>query len=132
MNRKIVSLVFISLLILSTAIIAATLVTTPVAAAKTAWLKIVTPAWKGTNTCILPDGSSVTVGSPVCPDPAYKGFADRFNVTDMEAFVEVYGIKPEWGYTPLQRTPEPNATGFVQISWSVDDTWGLLVLVKAK
>ncbi|MEM2216036.1 MAG: hypothetical protein QXP57_05655, partial [Nitrososphaerota archaeon] len=80
----------------------------------------------------MPDGSSVTVGSPVCPDPAYKGFADRFNVTDMEAFVEVYGIKPEWGYTPLQGTFEPNATGFVQISWSVDDTWGLLVLVKAK
>ncbi|MEM3865754.1 MAG: hypothetical protein QW724_08210, partial [Nitrososphaerota archaeon] len=132
MNRKIVSLVFISLLILSTAIVTATLVTTPVAAAKTAWLKIVTPAWKGTTTCILPDGSFVTVGSPVCPDPAYKGFADRFNVTDMEAFVEVYGIKPEWGYTPLQGTFEPNATGFVQISWSVDDTWGLLVLVKAK
>ncbi|MEM4005348.1 MAG: hypothetical protein QXM43_06915, partial [Desulfurococcaceae archaeon] len=136
MNRKIVSLVFVSLLILSTVIVAAALVTTPVAASKSAWLKIVTPAWKpyvdNVPKCILPDGTVVSVGSPVCPDPNAKGFADRFNVTGMEAFVEVYGIKPEWGYTPLQGTYEPNATGFVQISWTVDDNWGLLVLVKAK
>ncbi|MDW7987069.1 MAG: hypothetical protein RMI88_07670, partial [Nitrososphaerota archaeon] len=124
MNRKIVSFILVSLLILSTAVLAAALVTTPVAAEKSAWLKIVTPTWKG-----IP---CVSGGTPVCPHPAYTGFADRFNVTKMEAFVEVYGIKPEWGYTPIQGTFEPNATGFVKISWAVDDTWGLLVLVKAK
>ena len=95
-----------------------------------AWLKIVTPAWKGSTICYLPDGIPVTVGTPVCP--AGTGFADRFNVTSMEAFVEVYGIKPEWGYVARQGVFEPNATGFVKISWSVDDTWGLLILVKAK
>ncbi|MEM1558368.1 MAG: hypothetical protein QXG12_07235, partial [Thermoproteota archaeon] len=139
MNRKIVSLVFISLLILSTAIVTATLVTTPVAAAgRSAWLKIVTSAWKGTS-CGIYDGvdtgfagDDVDVNTPMCINPSVSGFADRFNVTGIEAFVEVYGIKPEMGYIPLQGTFEPNATGFVKISWAVDDTWGLLVLVKAK
>ncbi|MEM2495911.1 MAG: hypothetical protein QW048_03515, partial [Nitrososphaerota archaeon] len=155
MNRKIVSLVFVSLLILSTVIVAAALVTTPAAAeGRSAWLKIVTSAWKGIS-CGDNDadelwtsgayphriydgvktgfkGDQLDETTPMCPDPKFSGFADRFNVTGIEAFVEVYGIKPEMGYTPLQGTFEPNATGFVKISWSVDDNWGLLVLVKAK
>ncbi|MEM4007466.1 MAG: hypothetical protein QXT92_07400, partial [Nitrososphaerota archaeon] len=132
-------MVFVSLLILSTVIVAAALVTTPVAAeGRSAWLKIVTSAWKGTS-CGIYDGVStgfagdgVSVNTPMCPDSRFSGFADRFNVTGIEAFVEVYGIKPEMGYISLQGTFEPNATGFVKISWAVDDTWGLLVLVKAK
>ncbi|MEM2614560.1 MAG: hypothetical protein QXO15_10150, partial [Nitrososphaerota archaeon] len=155
MNRKIVSLVFVSLLILSTVIVAAALVTTPATAeGRSAWLKIVTSAWKGIS-CGDNDvnelwtsgayphriydgvktgfkGDQLDETTPMCPDPKFSGFADRFNVTGIEAFVEVYGIKPEMGYTPLQGTFEPNATGFVKISWSVDDNWGLLVLVKAK
>ncbi|RLG02555.1 MAG: hypothetical protein DRN54_04385 [Thaumarchaeota archaeon] len=68
----------------------------------------------------------------MCIDPSVTGFADRFNVTDMEAYVEVYTIKPEWGYVQSEGKFEPNATGFVKISWDAPDDWGLLVLVKAK
>ncbi|RLF09251.1 MAG: hypothetical protein DRJ69_04995, partial [Thermoprotei archaeon] len=149
MSRKIGVLVLVSLLILSTAAILATAV--PVAAeGRTAWLKIVTSAWKGIS-CgdndpdtdwdelgAIYDG--VTGGfagdqpdetTPMCPPPD-GGFADRFNVTGLEAFVEVWSIKETGDIIGLQGTFEPNATGFVKISWAVEDTWGLLILVKAK
>jgi len=138
MSRKYSSYILIALLLLATAAIAVPMLVTPVkAAGGSAWLKIVTPAWNpylkaGAPYCKLANGTDLKVGTPVCPDPAVTGFADRFNVTSMEAFVEVYGIKPEWGYVARQGVFEPNATGFVKISWSVDDNWGLLVLVKAK
>jgi len=94
MSRKYSSYILIALLLLATAAIAVPVLVTPVkAAGGSAWLKIVTPAWKGTTTCYLPDGTTVTAGTPVCPDTSYKGFADRFNVTSMEAFVEVYSIR---------------------------------------
>ncbi|RLI00917.1 hypothetical protein DRO31_07730, partial [Candidatus Bathyarchaeota archaeon] len=106
------------------------------AAGKSAWLKIVTPAWRGTS-CGIYDGidtgfasDSIETNTPACPSGA--GFAERFNVTYQRAFVEVYGIKPNLELMQLQGTFEPNATGFVKISWTVDDDWGLLILVKAK
>ncbi|RLE45546.1 MAG: hypothetical protein DRJ31_11110, partial [Candidatus Methanomethylicota archaeon] len=91
-----------------------------------AWLKIVTTSWNG-----VPDPSALP-GNFMPMFPAGEGFADRFNVTGQEAFVEVYGIKPEASLIQLQGTFEPNATGFVKISWTVEDNWGLLILVKAK
>ncbi|MEM1776220.1 MAG: hypothetical protein QW079_04770, partial [Nitrososphaerota archaeon] len=124
MNRKIVSLVFVSLLILSTVIVAAALITTPVAAAGgSAWLKIVSTEWIGTDCA----GST----TPMCPDGTT--FPKRYNVTGQRAFVEVYAIDPvTLKVRERQFVGEPNATGFVKISWSVADDWGLLILVKAK
>ncbi|HDD56824.1 MAG TPA: hypothetical protein ENG18_02250, partial [Nitrososphaeria archaeon] len=137
MSRKIGLIFLISLLLLSTVAIASTAFIAPVSAAgKTAWLKIVTSAWKGVS-CGIYDGVSSgfagdapNVNTPMCPGGT--GFADRFNVTSQEAFVEVYGIKPNFALFQLQGTFEPNATGFVKISWTVDDDWGLLIEVKAK
>ncbi|MEM0452977.1 MAG: hypothetical protein QW382_07700, partial [Nitrososphaerota archaeon] len=124
MNRKIVSLVFVSLLILSTVIVAAALITTPVVAAGgSAWLKIVSTEWVGTSCA----GST----TPMCP--AGTAFQERYNVTGQRAFVEVYAIDPATSKVrERQFIGEPNATGFVKISWSVADDWGLLILVKAK
>ncbi|RLG07412.1 MAG: hypothetical protein DRN68_05415, partial [Thaumarchaeota archaeon] len=137
MSRKIGLIFLISLLLLSTVAVASTAFIAPVSAAgKSAWLKIVTSAWKGTS-CGIYDGISTGfandapgVNTPMCPGGS--GFADRFNVTGQEAFVEVYGIKPNFELFQKQGTFEPNATGFVKISWTVDDTWGLLIEVKAK
>lgn len=140
MNRKsLLSGVLISLLVLSTAFIAASILVTPASAAgKSAWLKIVTSAWKGTS-CGIYDGvdsgffgDDVDVNTPMCIGPNVSGFADRFNVTGHEAFVEVYGLKPEMGLIQMQGKFDINGTGFAKISWTVDDNWGLLVLVKAK
>ncbi|MCD6536727.1 MAG: hypothetical protein J7K49_06850, partial [Thaumarchaeota archaeon] len=137
MNRKIGSYILLALLVLSTIVIAVPLISTPAAAAgKSAWLKIVTSAWKGTS-CGIYDGidtgfanDAAGRNTPMCPGGSE--FAERFNVTGQEAFVEVYGIKPNFELMQLQGTFEPNATGFVKISWTVDDDWGLLILVKAK
>ncbi|RLG03214.1 MAG: hypothetical protein DRN60_01855, partial [Thaumarchaeota archaeon] len=137
MSKKIGLIFLISLLLLSTVAIASTAFIAPVSAAgKTAWLKIVTTSWKGVS-CGIYDGIStgfyddgVGVNTPMCPGGS--GFAERFNVTSQEAFVEVYGIKPNFALFEPQGTFEPNATGFVKISWDVDDHWGLLILVKAK
>jgi len=137
MSRKIGLIFLISLLLLSTVAIASTAFIAPVSAGgKTAWLKIVTSAWKGVS-CGIYDGVSSGfagdapgVNTPMCPGGT--GFADRFNVTGQEAFVEVYGIKPNFELFQRQGTFEPNATGFVKIHWDVDDDWGLLILVKAK
>jgi len=137
MSRKIGLIFLISLLLLSTVAIASTAFIAPVSAGgKTAWLKIVTPAWKGVS-CGIYDGISTgfagdapNVNTPMCPGGS--GFADRFNVTSQEAFVDVFGIKPNFARIEHQGTFEPNATGFVEISWGVDDHWGLLIEVKAK
>jgi hypothetical protein len=109
---------------LSTAIIAASLVATPASAqGGTAWLKIVSTEWVGT-TC----GGSTT---PMCPSGST--FPERYNVTAQRAFVEVYSIDPDTlTVRERQFIGEPNATGFIKISWSVPDNWGLLILVKAK
>ncbi|MEM2182449.1 MAG: hypothetical protein QXK84_07135, partial [Nitrososphaerota archaeon] len=137
MSRRFSSYLLIALLLLSTVAIAGVMMPAPVAAVeRSAWLKIVTTSWNG-QSCGIYDGIStgfagdgVAVNTPMCP--AGTGFADRFNVTNMEAFVEVYGIKPDFALMQYQGTFEPNATGFVKISWRVDPDWGLLVLVKAK
>ncbi|RLE79226.1 MAG: hypothetical protein DRJ36_03595, partial [Thermoprotei archaeon] len=138
MSRKIGLIFLISLLLLSTVAIASTTFIAPVSAkSKTAWLKIVTSAWKGVS-CGIYDGvdsgfygDAPDVNTPMCP-PLDGGFADRFNITNLEAFVEVYSIKPTGDIVGRQFIGEPNATGFVKISWDVEDTWGLLILVKAK
>jgi len=137
MSRKFSSYLLLALLVLSTIAVAVPLLSTPAAAAgKSAWLKIVTSAWKGAS-CGIYDGISTGfaddapgVNTPMCPGGS--GFADRFNVTGQEAFVEVYGIDPSFGSLQFEGTFEPNATGFVKISWTVNDDWGLLILVKAK
>ncbi|MEM4693918.1 MAG: hypothetical protein QW655_05360, partial [Nitrososphaerota archaeon] len=110
MNRKIVSLVFVSLLILSTVIVAAALITTPVVAAGgSAWLKIVSTEWIGTSCA----GSTTLM----CPDPTVRTFPERYNVTGQRAFVEVYAIDPvTLKVRERQFVGEPNATGFVKIS----------------
>ncbi|MEM4466367.1 MAG: hypothetical protein QXH49_02760, partial [Nitrososphaerota archaeon] len=119
-------MVFVSLLILSTVIVAAALITTPVVAAGgSAWLKIVSTEWIGTSCA----GSTTLM----CPDPTVRTFPERYNVTGQRAFVEVYAIDPvTLKVRERQFVGEPNATGFVKISWNVADDWGLLILVKAK
>ncbi|MCL7389970.1 MAG: hypothetical protein LZ173_08610, partial [Thaumarchaeota archaeon] len=128
MNRKsLLSWGLILLLALSTAIIMASLVATPASAqGGTAWLKIVSTEWVGISCA-----GSIT---PMCPDPASYGvFNARYNVTGQRAFIEVYSIDPATlSVRERQFIGEPNATGFVKISWSVPDDWGLLILVKAK
>ncbi|MCD6312576.1 MAG: hypothetical protein J7L79_02030, partial [Thaumarchaeota archaeon] len=139
MSRKYSSYLLLALLVLSTIAVAVPLLSTPAAAAgKSAWLKIVTSAWKGTTCKAIYDGidsgfagDSPSVTTPMCIDPSVTGFADRFNITSLEAYVEVYTIKPEWAFQSEGKF-EPNATGFVKISWDAPDDWGLLVLVKAK
>ncbi|MEM4834419.1 MAG: hypothetical protein QXT57_04780, partial [Thermosphaera sp.] len=126
MSRRFSSYLLIALLLLSTVAIAVPLLTTSVAAqGKTAWLKIVSTEWVGTECA----GSK----TPMCPDPAVTTFLSRYNVTGQRAFVEVYAIDPvTLKVRERQFVGEPNATGFVKISWKVADDWGLLILVKAK
>jgi len=104
------------------------------AAGYSAWLKIVTTSWKGTNQCILPNGTAITLGfTPMCPDASYTGFAERFNVTAQEAFVEVYSIKYDTLAVQHEGTFEPNATGFVKVHWTADPSeHAIMILVKAK
>ncbi|MEM2188938.1 MAG: hypothetical protein QXG35_06365, partial [Nitrososphaerota archaeon] len=124
MSRRFSSYLLIALLLLSTVAIAVPLLTTSVAAqGKTAWLKIVSTEWEGTDCA----GST----TPMCPDGTT--FPERYNVTGQRAFVEVYAIDPvTLKVRERQFVGEPNATGFVKISWKVADDWGLLILVKAK
>ena len=134
-----ISLGLAIMLLISMSVVGVSLVLNPaVAVGRSAWLKIVTSAWKGTS-CGIYDGvdtgfsgDDVEVNTPICIDPSVSGFADRFNVTGLEAFVEVYGLKPEMGLIQMQGIFGINATGFAKISWTIDDNWGLLVLVKAK
>jgi len=134
-----ISLGLAIMLLISMSVVGVSLVLNPaVAVGRSAWLKIVTSAWKGTS-CGIYDGvdtgfsgDDVEVNTPMCIDPSVSGFADRFNVTGLEAFVEVYGLKPEMGLIQMQGIFGINATGFAKISWTIDDNWGLLVLVKAK
>ena len=135
MSKRVSSYLLLALLVLSTIAIAVPLLSTPVkAAGYSAWLKIVTTSWKGTNQCILPNGTAITLGfTPMCPDPDYTGFADRFNVTAQEAFVEVYSIKYDTLAIQHEGTFEPNATGFVKVSWTADPSeHAIMIVVKAK
>ena len=97
------------------------------AAGYSAWLKIVTTSWKGTNDPWLLSGNFMPMF------PAGEGFAERFNVTAQEAFVEVYSIKYDTLAVQHEGTFEPNATGFVKVSWTADPTeHAIMIVVKAK
>ncbi|RLI44216.1 hypothetical protein DRO64_04385, partial [Candidatus Bathyarchaeota archaeon] len=129
MSRKIGLIFLISLLLLSTVAIASTAFIAPVASQLEhhAWLKIVTTSWKGTN------DTSVLPGNFMPMFPAGEGFAERFNVTDQEAFVEVYSIKYDTLAVQHEGTFEPNATGFVKVSWTADPSeHAIMIVVKAK
>jgi len=129
MNRKIGSYILLALLVLSTIVVAVPLISTPVkAAGYSAWLKIVTTSWNGTTSSSLPGNFM-----PMFPDPDAIGFADRFNVTGQEAFVEVYSIKYDTLAVQYEGTFEPNATGFVKVSWDADPSeHAIMIVVKAK
>jgi len=72
---------------------------------ETAWLKVVTPSWRGLGDEFNP-----------LPDPAGTAVADRYNVTN--AFVELYTNIPAVSEEPiLLGTFRTNGTGFVQIKW---------------
>jgi hypothetical protein len=90
---------------------------------RSAWLKIVTEAWKGVDY----PGPPWTL---VRPHPTLTGFADRYNVTNV--CVEVYQLKSGGAFDRAPGSPfYPNATGFVRITWP--DAWeNVTVVVKAK
>jgi hypothetical protein len=82
-------------------------------------LKIVTSAWKGTN----------YPGYTTLVKPAGTTFPERYNVTGLQACVEVWRLKQvgmDYG-----GVFEVNATGFVKIKWPRD--WeNVTIVVKAK
>jgi hypothetical protein len=97
-----------------------------------AWLKLVTPSWNG----IPCPGAPVSSIPPMraCPNTAFTGFADRYNLTGDWYWVEVYhergapfndAIKAgAWKFYP-------NATGFVKITWPT--SWpNVTIVAKAK
>ncbi|MEM4227960.1 MAG: hypothetical protein QW793_07285, partial [Candidatus Caldarchaeum sp.] len=128
------------LLALPTAFLGAAIVSPAFAQTNhTAWLKIVTSAWKGN-----PSTGGI---SPVLPTGT--DFAERYNVTNV--CVEVYRFKnprtdhdftnPNWPRNLLGNltwegpvapvTDRPNGTGFIQIQWP--SGWdNLTVIVKAR
>jgi hypothetical protein len=140
------------LLALPTAFLATAYITAPAQAQPvyTAWLKIVTSAWTGTN------GTNVPVrGFPPTFPTGPTGFANRYNVTNV--CVEVYRIypragvdhgrnndpnfNPNWQRNVLanltfdgpvsQVSDRPNGTGFIQVRWPVD--WqNVTIVVKAR
>ena len=126
MSKRYSSYFLIALLLLATAAIAVPMLVTPVKAqGGSAWLKIVSTEWVGAPCAEIPSTT------PMCP--AGTTFPERYNVTGQRAFVEVYSIDPRTlTVRERQFIGEPNATGFVKISWSVPDNYGLLILVKAK
>jgi len=94
---------------------------------KSAWLKLVTEAWKGGSVVESPTDDSDT-WTRVLPNATLTGFADRYNVTN--ACVEVYRLKSGGGFDRAG-TFYPNATGFVRIEWPAG--WeNVTVIVKAK
>jgi hypothetical protein len=95
-----------------------------------AWLKIVTDSWDGTDDTTL-SGST----TPVMP--AGIDYPGRYNVTNV--CVELYRFlnptsqpyAPLTSYDPPVRAGSPNATGFIKITWP--QTWeNVTVIVKAK
>jgi hypothetical protein len=97
-----------------------------------AWLKLVTPSWNG----VPCPGAPVSSIPPMraCPNTAFTGFADRYNLTGDWYWVEVYhergapfndAIKAgAWKFYP-------NATGFVKITWPA--SWpNVTIVAKAK
>jgi hypothetical protein len=81
-----------------------------------AWLKIVTDSWDGTDDTTLP--GSTTPVMPVGID-----FPGRYNVTNV--CVELYRFTnpdrlspaPLNRWDPPRKMGSPNATGFIQITW---------------
>jgi hypothetical protein len=122
MNRKsLLSGVLVSLLILSTAVVAVSLFATATFGQEyyEAWLKIVTSAWKGTPDTTLPGVTPVM--------PTGTTFPERYNVTNV--CVEVWRIK-QYG-EDYGGVFSVNATGFVKIKWPRD--WeNVTIVVKAK
>jgi hypothetical protein len=95
-----------------------------------AWLKIVTDSWDGTDDTTLP--GSTTPVMPVGID-----FPGRYNVTNV--CVELYRFTnpdrlspaPLNRWDPPRKMGSPNATGFIQITWP--RAWeNLTVIVYAK
>jgi hypothetical protein len=140
------------LLALPTAFLATAYIAAPAQAQPvyTAWLKIVTSAWTGTN---VTGGVSPTL--PIDPPIGPTGFANRYNVTNV--CVEVYRIYPRAGvdhgrnndptFNPnwqrnilanltfdgpvSQVSDRPNGTGFIRVRWPVD--WqNVTIVVKAR
>jgi hypothetical protein len=102
-----------------------------------AWLKIVTPSWNG----VPCTGAPALTNPPMraCPNTAFTGFADRYNLTGQWYWVEVYHERGAPFNDVLFSTYGvggtnkfyPNATGFVKITWP--ETWtNLTIVVKAK
>ena len=117
-NRGLAKVGVVALLAAMLAIPAALYVIPVVQAQPTysAWLKIVTESWKGQST------------NPALPNPNLRGFADRYNATNV--CVEVYRLKGGFGYDSAG-TFTPNGTGFVRITWPA--AWeNVTVIVKAK
>ncbi|MEM4305734.1 MAG: hypothetical protein QXD61_07145 [Candidatus Caldarchaeum sp.] len=113
------------LLALPTTFLGAAVLTTQAQTNYSAWLKIVTDSWKGTGT------------PPVLPDPAYTGFADRYNATNV--CVELYRFKNPSGQSPAPLSQwdgpinagSPNGTGFIRVLWPA--AWeNVTIIVKAK
>jgi hypothetical protein len=95
-----------------------------------AWLKIVTDSWDGTDDTTL-SGST----TPVMP--AGIDYPGRYNVTNV--CVELYRFlnptsqryAPLTSYDPPVRAGSPNATGFIRITWP--QSWeNVTIIVKAK
>jgi hypothetical protein len=95
-----------------------------------AWLKIVTDSWDGTDDTTLP-------GSTTPVMPAGIDFPGRYNVTNV--CVELYRFlnptsqpyAPLTSYDPPVRAGSPNATGFIRITWP--QSWeNVTIIVKAK
>ncbi|MEM4354357.1 MAG: hypothetical protein QW470_06370, partial [Candidatus Caldarchaeum sp.] len=104
------------LLALPTAFLGAAVLTTQAQPTYTAWLKIVTSAWKGDTTYLA--------------IPAGTTFAERYNVTNVCVYVA--HLKSQGNASdPILFAGSPNATGFIQISWPT--SWqNVTVIVKAK
>jgi hypothetical protein len=95
-----------------------------------AWLKIVTDSWDGTDDTTLP--GSTTPVMPVGID-----FPGRYNVTNV--CVELYKFKNPGRsqYAPLNswegpiNAGSPNGTGFIRVSWPT--SWeNVTIIVKSK
>jgi hypothetical protein len=125
------------LLALPTAFMATAFIA-PVSAQPTfsAWLKIVTDSWDGTNFPGFP--TPVSPNDPATQVPIGTGFADRYNATNV--CVELYWFRnpdrrgfAQYNFADFERrfAGSPNATGFIRISWPQSWT-NLTIIVKAK
>jgi hypothetical protein len=103
-----------------------------------AYLKLVTPAWKGTND---PSSSSWSDTTEPPVFPTGTTWVERYNLTKIDSngdptlesnvVVGVYYVTKSNPNPSPYKTFTPNGTGFVQISWPKD--WpNVTIAVKAK